>query len=169
MGTVCIDSRLGREHMTSNDAQKLRDLFAGTRVLALGVLLDGEPYVGLLPYVITPDYTAAVVHASGLARHTKGLVSGAAFSTLIHRPDQPDADPLQVARITLQGTVETIERETEAYAQGRRRYVERFPSSVPTFTLGDFNLYRLRFTTGRYVGGFARARTVTADDLRQLA
>lgn len=155
--------------MKSNELQTLRDLLGSTRVLALALFIDGEPHVNLLPYVPSPDYTGALVHASALARHTKGLVSGATFSALIHRPDQPDADPLQVERITLWGTVETIERDTDAYADGQRRYLERFPTSAPTFALGDFNLYRLRFATGRYVGGFAQARTVTADELRQPA
>ena len=41
-------------------------------------------------------------------------------------------------------------------------------SSEQTFQLGDFNLYRLRFEKGRYVGGFARAVNITAQDVRQL-
>ncbi len=155
--------------MRSNEVQKLRDLLQSTRVLALAVLVDGEPYVGLLPYAMSPDYGGALVHASALARHTKGLVSGAPFSALIHRPDRPDADPLQVERITVEGTVEMVERESDTYRDSQRRYVERFPTSAPTFALGDFNLYHLRFVSGRYVGGFARARTFTADDFRQLA
>ncbi len=169
LGNACTNSGNGGEQMRSIEAQRLRDLLESTRVLALAVLVDGEPYVGLLPYVMSPEFSGAIVHASALARHTKGLVNGGMFSALIHRPDRPDADPLQVERITLQGTVETIERESNAYTAGQRRYVERFPTSAPTFALGDFNLYHLRFARGRYVGGFARARTVTADDFQQLA
>ena len=55
------------------------------------------------------------------------------------------------------------------YNESRQRYLDRFPSSEQTFTLGDFNVYQLRFESGRYVGGFAQAVNVTPRDLEQLA
>jgi putative heme iron utilization protein len=108
-------------------------------------------------------------HASGLARHRRGLEQGAPFSVLIHKPDQLEADPLQIPRLTLQGTVDVIDRKSEEYREAKVLYLERFPSSEPTFMLSDFNLYRLRFAQGRYIGGFAQALPLSADDLRQLA
>jgi putative heme iron utilization protein len=151
-----------------NDAL-LRELLTGQRVLALGVLVEGEPYVGLLPFALKPDFSCAVVHASKLARHTAGLVTGAQFAALIHQTDRGDADPLQVARVTLQGTVRQLERGTPAWEEGRRLYLRRFPTSEQTFSLGDFELYELRLLRGRLVGGFARAASVSPEMLARLA
>jgi putative heme iron utilization protein len=155
--------------MKSEQLAELRDLVAGQRLLALSVLIDGKPYAGLLPYAFAPEHGAVVVHASSLARHTRGLEPGGRFCAVIHQPDRPGIDPLQVPRVTLEGTVELLERGSSNYAEAQRAYLDRFPSSEQTFQLGDFNLYRLRFEKGRYVGGFARAVNVTRDDVSQLA
>jgi putative heme iron utilization protein len=155
--------------MKSEQVQQLRQLIASRRILALSVIVDGEPYVGLLPYALAADYGSVLVHASRLARHTRGLETGAPFAILIHTPDSPETDALQIERVTLQGTVELVDKSTAEYAEGRQLYVQRFPSSEQTFLLGDFNLYRLRFAKGRYVSGFARAVNVTAKDIGQLA
>lgn len=144
---------------------KVLALLDSTRVLAVAVLADQQPHAGLLPFVVAPDYDGVVVHASRLARHTQGLQPGATVGLVIHRPDQPSADPMQLERLTLSATVERLPRETEAYEEARRRYLERFPTSEPTFGLADFSLYRLRFGQGRYIGGFAGAVTVRAEDL----
>lgn len=41
--------------MSSEDAALLRDLLERRRLLALGVLVEGEPYVGLLPFAVAAD------------------------------------------------------------------------------------------------------------------
>lgn len=155
--------------MTPEQLHELHELISRQRLLALSVLIDGAPYAGLLPYAFTPEHGAVLVHASRLARHTRGLEPEARFCLVIHRPDRPESDPLQVPRVMLEGTVTILERGTEEYREGQHAYTKRFPSSEQTFQLGDFNLYRLRVEKGRYVGGFARAVNVTAEDVRQLA
>lgn len=147
---------------------ELRALLTTERVLSLAVLRNGLPYVGLLPYVVTPDFSAALVHASSLALHTEGLTEGAPFGILIHRPDRTEEDPLQIQRLSLQGKVKMLNRGTPAYDEARQLYVGRFPTSARTFLLGDFNLYRLRFVAGRYVGGFARAQSLGPKDIDAL-
>lgn len=70
--------------MNPGNEALLVELLTGQRVLALGVLVEGAPYVGLLPFVLKPDFGGALVHASKLARHSVGLVPGAPFAALIH-------------------------------------------------------------------------------------
>lgn len=136
---------------------EIRALLEGQRVLSLGVLVDGAPWVGLLPYALSNRRESAFIHASRLARHTAGLLSGAPFSALIHAPDPADGDPLQVPRLTLCGVVEPLLRGSGAYGDAQSAYLGRFPGSEVTFGLGDFGLYRLVFRSARYIGGFARA------------
>lgn len=154
--------------MTPEDRDLLRDLLTEQRVLSLGVLVDGAPYVGLLPFVMLPGYSAAIVHASALAKHTAGLKEGAPFSLLIHFPDYADADPFQLPRVTLQGTVRLIAKGGDEYAAGRVLYLGKFPQSKQTFSLGDFNLYALMIEAGRYVAGFGRIYNVTSETLWNL-
>ncbi len=155
--------------MSSEDAALLRDLLERRRLLALGVLVDGEPYVGLLPFAVAAGYSALVVHASRLARHTRGLGEGARFSALVHAPDGPDSDPLQIPRVSFQGEVRPLGEGTPEHEEARRRYLARFPDSAGTFDLGDFGLYALRIREGRLVGGFARARNVSPEDLLEAS
>jgi len=132
-------------------------------------LVEGRPYVGLLPFAVNPDFSGAVVHASKLARHTVGLVAGAPFAALICQNDRRDADPLQLPRVTLQGTVRQLECGTAAWMEAQRLYLRRFLTSEQTFSLGDFELYELRFLGGRLVGGFARVTSVSPEMLTRLA
>ena len=155
--------------MSPEEQATLQRLLTEQRVLALAVVVEGAPYAGLLPFAVYPDLSAALIHASTLARHTAGLYEGALFSLLIHQPDEPDADPLQIPRVTLQGEVHLLAKGSPDYAAGRDLYTHKFPTSQQTFDLGDFNLYRLQFKDGRFVAGFGRAYNLTADVLRRVA
>lgn len=155
--------------MQPQDRDLLKNLLAETRVLSLGVLVDGAPHVGLLPYVVAPDFGSALVHASQLARHGRGLQPGAPFSLLIHGADDPAGDPLQVPRVTISGTVRHVARSDRDWAAARRSYIDRFPTSEQTFLLGDFNLYRLVFEWGRLVAGFARAVNLGPESFSALS
>lgn len=155
--------------MSPEEQAALRGLLTEQRVLSLAVIVEGAPIAGLLPFAVYPDLSAALVHASTLARHTAGLRDHAPFSLLIHLPDEPELDPLQILRVTLQGEVHLLAKGSSEYAAGREIYAAKFPTSLQTFELGDFNLYRLQFRDGRFVAGFGRAYNLTADTLRQVA
>lgn len=146
----------------------MKELLNSQRVLALAVVIDGEPEAGLLPYALREDFGAAYVQASGLARHTRGLKPGGQVGILIHAADEAGGDPMQLARLTVQATVEVLDKSSERFAAARTRFVERFPNAEMTLDFDDFNLYELGFGRGRYVEGFARAFNVGPDTFREL-
>ena len=154
--------------MKPEELDLLENLLTETRVLSLGVMVDGRPHVGLLPFVVADDRQSALVHASQLARHSRGLQPGSQFSILIHAADHPEADPLQVTRVSISGTVQLVAQADADYEASRDTFIDRFPSSELTFTLGDFNLYRLHFERGRLVSGFARAITLGPESFEEL-
>jgi putative heme iron utilization protein len=154
--------------MNDESRRRLKELLSSQRVLSLSVLVDGEPHIGLLPYALAPDFTGALVHASKLARHSRGLQPGASFSLLVHAPDSPDSDPLQLPRVTLNGDVRVVGTDAADFARLRDAYLRRLPEAEITFELADFSLYELRFRDGRFVEGFAAAVNVTSEDLGQL-
>jgi hypothetical protein len=143
--------------MTPQQIEILRTLFTQVRVLSLGVLVEGQPVVGLLPFVARPDFGGLLVRASRLARHTRGLVTGAPFGALIHLEDSPEGDPLQIVRVSLDGTVEELRDGSPSHGDAERLYRARFPSAEMTFALPDFSFYDLRIEGGRLVAGFGGA------------
>ena len=155
--------------MEQEELSLVRKLLTDCRVLSLGVLIDGKPHVGLLPFVTATDYRSALIHASQLARHSRGLQPGSPFSALIHASDEQQNDALQVPRVTISGTVQLVAQADADFESSRQAFIDRFPSSAQTFHLGDFNLYRLHFEWGRLVSGFARAISLSPDVFREIS
>jgi putative heme iron utilization protein len=90
-------------------------------------------------------------------------------SVLLHQPDTGETDPLQLSRLSVQATVELVERDTEAFAKASDVFVGRLPSAAMTLELADFSLYHLVFGRGRYVAGFAQAFNVGPDTFEELS
>lgn len=139
------------------------------RVLSLAALVDGEPEAALLPFAVREDHAALYVQASGLARHARALQNGAVVGVLVHRPDAPEQDPMQLPRLSVRATVRILDRSSDEFAAGRARFTSRFPAAEMTLNLPDFNLYELTLGRGRYVAGFARAFNVGPEAFRALA
>lgn len=154
--------------MTPEERQFLRTLLSA-RVLGLGVLVENEPYVSLAPFAPRPDLSGLLIHASRLARHTAGLAPGAPFSALLSVADHPDANPLALPRLTLEGHVEALDKDTDAYEEAAEIYRARLPSSEVTFQLADFRLYELVPEDGQLIAGFGRVIPVGPEELREVA
>ncbi|HSP07176.1 MAG TPA: hypothetical protein VLR94_08365 [Acidobacteriota bacterium] len=154
--------------MNPEDTALLRGLLTDRQVLSLGVLVENQPYVGLVPFAVRDDFSALIVHASGLARHSKGLADGAPYSALIHVLEVPGMDALQLARVTVQGAVSLLQPGSAEHDRCKRLYIQKFPQSEMTFSLGDFQLWELGLKSGRLVAGFARTTNLNADHFREL-
>jgi hypothetical protein len=154
--------------MESSQLDLLKELLGARRVLALSVLVDREPAIGLLPFAFMPDPCALVVHASRLARHSRGLQEGAAFEALIHLPDAPEVDPLQIPRVMLRGIVRALRNEGPESEAARRTYLKKIPGAEALLGFGDFQFYRLEIQRGRLVAGFAQAVSFTPETLRRI-
>jgi len=154
--------------VTPEDTDTLREILTGQRLLTLGLVVEGAPVTGLLPYAVDAAHTGLYVQASRLARHTRGLTPGAAWSGVIHVPDQPDVDALQVPRLVLEGVVRPLERDGPEFQAAAQRFTDRFPSAAMTVSLGDFGFYRLEIREGRLILGFGRALNLSAHHFQQL-
>jgi hypothetical protein len=146
----------------------LRDLLRDQRLLALAVVVGGEPVAGLVPFLGAPDLSALVVHVSALAPHSAGLADGAPWSGVVHVPDAREVDPLRVPRVAVHGHARRIEdpRVLDVVGQG---WVARFPSAALTVGLGDFAFVSLDIEGGRLIGGFATARNLSPDHFKKAA
>jgi putative heme iron utilization protein len=135
------------------------------QVGALGTLHGSEPYVSMVPYALLPEGAGLVIHVSSLAAHTKDMLATPAVSLLVTAPLEQGASPQALARVTIQGDAVRIPEDAPIHAAARAAYLERFPRSEQTFELADFALFAIRPRSARYVGGFAQAKTLTAEGL----
>jgi putative heme iron utilization protein len=150
----------------TKDRELLKHLLTERRVASLAVLVDGKPYASMVPFALTEDGAAVLIHASSLARHSAGLAADAPFALLVHELDSAaDENPGQLGRVSLEGTVRPLSRDEPAYASGQHSYLEKFPKSQLTFQLGDFTLYELRIEAARLVAGFAKTFDLTPQEI----
>ena len=130
---------------------------------------DGSPSLGFVAYAAEAGFSGFLLHVSRLAAHTRNLLARPAIALGISDTDSGGDDPQLLARITLQGSAVVIPRGTPDYDASRERYLAKLPQAERLFGFEDFVLVRLRPHQVRYVGGFARASHLTAEQLREIA
>jgi hypothetical protein len=141
-------------------------LILGQRTAALGTLRDGAPFVSMVAYAPEPHFEGFLLHLSTLSPHTQHLAANPRASLLIVERDDDRDDPQTLARVTLIGEVALLEKASPEYTVAQQRYLARLPASAMLFDFPDFSLYRLMLREARYIGGFARAYTLTPERLR---
>jgi len=154
--------------MDPSIAPALRALLKAQRIASLGTLHDGEPHVSMVPFAVLPRGPDFVIHVSALAAHTGHMLADSKVSLMVVAPESPDVSPQAMARLTVQGEALKIPHAAATYPEAREAYLRRFPESAPMFALADFSLFAVRARLARFVGGFAQARTLTADGLATI-
>jgi putative heme iron utilization protein len=129
---------------------------------------DG-PEASWVAYVAETDFSSFLLHLSTLAAHTRNLLAYPRTGLAISTPEQEDTDPQTLARITFQGDVMLIPKDSEHYRNAAQRYQERLPEAAPRFEFADFLLMRFIPIKARFVGGFARAYSLDEAALRTAA
>lgn len=153
--------------MNAEQAQALRDLLQGQEVAALGTLHGGEPFVSMVPYALLPEGTP-VIHVSRLATHTKDMLLHDGVSLMVLDERRPDVPAQALARATLQGQARVCPPGAALYEAAKQAYLARFPSSEDLFGFADFSLFLIVPRSLRFVGGFAQAWSVLAQDYAAL-
>jgi len=149
--------------------RELRALLREQRVAALGsVNDDGTAMVSMVPFAIEPGLACLVIHVSELAAHTRNLRARPEVSLLVMRPERTGEPVLALPRATLQGVVETLDADRDAWARCRAAYLARFPDAEPIAELGDFRFLAVRLRSARQVAGFGVARSVGGEELAQV-
>lgn len=156
--------------MQAEDRVALKALVEGRRQAALGTLDAGAPFVSMVLYAVErrPGLVpAALIFVSRLSAHTRQLQADPRASLLIALPDVGEGDPQALARVTLQCVARAVPADAPDYAGARAAYIGRLPQQEYLFGFPDFTLFRLEPLEARYVGGFARALSLTAAQLAE--
>jgi len=155
--------------MKLEELASIAALIRNQRQAALGTLHERAPFVSMVGYAAEPDFGGVLLHLSRLSPHTRHLLADARASLLIAESVDGREDLQTLARITLAGAATAIAAGSPDHAIARERYLARLPAAAPLFDFPDFALFRLTPQEARYVGGFARAYTLTPAHLRQAA
>ena len=152
--------------MDASEVAALNALLAGQRVAALATLHRGEPAVSMVPFAKLPDGTGFVVHVSRLATHTKDMLENPAVALLVTAPLAPGASALALPRAGIKGRARACPPESAGYELARATYLAKLPDAQELFGFSDFSLFVIEPESVRYVAGFGRAMTITAERMR---
>ena len=137
-----------------------RGLLSDARFAALGVLIEGAPFV---TRIAVQAEGALISLVSTLSQHTTALKADPRCSILIGEP-QDKGDPLTHPRLTLQANATLVGRD-EAL---RARWLKTHPKAKLYIDFGDFGFVRFQVQTAFLNGGFGYACKLGADDLGLL-
>src|SRR5262249_22556680 len=92
---------MARRAMNENTARVLQGLVRERSVAAQGTVHGGHPFVSMVPFAVTPDGRALVVHVSRLAAHTGNMRRDGRVSALIIEPEGRGKVPQSLARVSI--------------------------------------------------------------------
>jgi len=141
----------------------LRQLIHGRMTAALGTLHQGVPFVSMVPYAVARD-GSFILHVSRLATHTRDMLDNSEVSLLITESEASGKMPQALARVTVQGRAEMLDRDSEKNSDAREVYLSRFPDAAPLFEFSDFNIFVIKTISARVIAGFGQAVTITGED-----
>ena len=139
---------------TDFDPVKLaRSLLRRRRQGALATLMSGTgaPYCSLVNLASGADGTPLLL-ISRLAVHTRNILADSRVSLMLD--ERAPGDPLEGARIMLQGRAEPVEKDQ--LEPVRRRYLAAHPSAETFVDFADFSFYRIAPNGAHLVAGFGR-------------
>ena len=141
-------------------AEEARTIAASTNIATLASLTaDGDPWASFVTYGLHGG--APVLCVSRMAEHGRNLAGDQRASLSIVAP-QSQTDPLASGRITLAGVVERPEGDELAAA--REAHLAGVPAAKYYVDYSDFTLWVMRVQRVRWVGGYGRMDSATAED-----
>ncbi len=143
-------------------AEEARTIMASTNLGNLASLTaDGDPWASLVTYGLMDD-GSPVICVSRLALHGRNLAGDQRASFAVSAPIPADEDdPSDHGRVSLAGIVEEpAGAELEA---ARAAYIAAVPSAATFASFGDFTFWVMRLKKVRWVGGFGRMNSATAE------
>lgn len=140
-------------------AEEARTIAASTNTATLASLTaTGDPWASYVTYGLLDG--APVLCVSQMAEHGRNLAGDPRASIAIVAP-ATDSDPLAGARITLAGVVE--HPTGDELAAARAAHIAAVPAAKYYVDYSDFALWVLRVHRVRWVGGYGRMDSATAE------
>lgn len=139
-------------------AIEARKLLRAARAGVLATQQDGQPFAGLVTPATDADGSVLLL-LSDLSEHTRQLRADGRCAVMVSGA-ATEANPQTAPRLTLRGRAEITPD-----AACRARWLAAHPYAAFYADFTDFNLWRIELSDAAYVGGFARAFKLDAEDL----
>ncbi len=125
---------------------------------------DGMPFSSYAPFTVYQQHL--FIFISQLALHTQHLIDHPQASILLIEDEDNCDDVFARMRLTYQIKANVIGRDTELWSQVIEEMTMRLGDRMTLLSqLGDFVLFQLTPSTGRYIKGFGKAYELTGDSL----
>lgn len=154
--------------MDDNSKLILLRLIENSKIGSLGTCSDNQPFVSMVAFSVNQNFTELVILISGLAKHTKNILLNNKVSLMISQRETDSDDPQTLARVSLTGVANLIDRNSDEYNTAKNNYLKKNTSSEMYFGLGDFQLYKLEIEKARFVAGFAKTFNLSKESLQNL-
>lgn len=154
--------------MDEESKKILIEIITNSKIASLGTCTEDQPYVSMVSFSSNMDFSEFYILISGLAKHTKNILLNNKVSFMISQPETASNNPQTLARISLMGKANLIERNSEDYDSAQKNYLMKNPSAEMYFGLGDFQLYKLEVEKARFVAGFAKTFNLSKESLQNL-
>ena len=141
----------------------LQQLIRGRMIAALGTLHQGAPFVSMVTFAAAGN-GSLILHVSRLAAHTRDMLDNPDVSLLITESEGAGKMPQALARVTVQGRAEMLDRDSQKHIDAQDVYLSRFPDATPLFEFSDFSIFVIKPVSARVIAGFGQAVTITAED-----
>ncbi len=150
--------------MEASQEESLARLVFLNRWGALATVHNNQPLASYVAYAVCCE-GQFLLHLSQLAEHTGNLLKNPQASLSMSDVDCGAGDPQTLTRVTLKGDVEAIPRGSSTYSSAQAEYLENFPEAQQRFSFADFVLFKFVVEEVRFVAGFGRAFTLSAETL----
>lgn len=125
---------------------------------------EGLPHVSYAPFAF--DNAGYYILISDIATHGQNLKSNKNVSIMMVEDEGTAKNIHARKRLTFDTTAEYVEKDSDQGVAAIQAMGDRFGEIAHNLAkLGDFNLYRLTPSNGRYVKGFGQAFNVSGNDL----
>jgi hypothetical protein len=144
-------------------------LILSHRWAAMATVGSDGPAASMVAYAPAPDLSSVVLFLSGLSAHTGNLIADPRIALVVSEADPGTGDPQTLARVSVSGLADRVERTSPEFGPLWQTYVERLPDAAPRLDLADFSIFRVVVESARFVGGFAQAGTISTEGLSAAA
>jgi putative heme iron utilization protein len=152
-----------------NDSKKiLIHLIEYSKIASLGTSSNNQPFISMVAYSVNEKFSEFYILISQLAKHSKNITDNKKISLMICQPETEADNPQTLARVSVTGIAQLIERNSEEYNSAKNSYLIKNTNAEMYFRLGDFQLYKLRINKARFVAGFAKTFNLSKESLQNL-
>ncbi len=144
-------------------AREARKLLRAIRVGTLATAVrdegrQGQPFASLVTPACSPDLSV-LLYLSDLSEHTRHLMADPRCSVLVTGAPT-SANPQTAPRVTVTGLAEASDDPAM-----KARFLAVHPYASLYAGFADFRIWRIRLMGALFIGGFARAVRLKADNL----